>query len=89
MSSQLETRTDLQIPTETDAELDDKDPIMSHIIAKDETASAAAKTMEAYVEGTVLTALCGHKWVPSKDPMNHPICPKCLEIWHFDKQFNE
>jgi hypothetical protein len=32
----------------------------------------------AYANGTVLVALCGHRWIPSKDPRKHPLCRACL-----------
>lgn len=35
--------------------------------------------MEAYVEGTPLTALCGKTWVPSRDPDKYPTCELCAE----------
>lgn len=66
--------------TETDEETDTGEPKVSHIIRKDEKESASAKVMAAYVEGTPLVALCGFTWVPSRNPENYPICPKCLEV---------
>jgi hypothetical protein len=27
--------------------------------------------------GTEITALCGYKWVPSRDPAGLPVCPDC------------
>lgn len=33
------------------------------------------------VEGTPLEALCGKKWVPSRDPKRYPVCPECKEIY--------
>ncbi len=39
------------------------------------------KVMEAMVTGTPVTALCGKKWVPSRDPKKFPVCPECKEIW--------
>lgn len=37
--------------------------------------------MPSAVEGTPLEALCGKKWVPSRDPEKFPICPECKEIY--------
>ena len=31
------------------------------------------------VTGEAITALCGKKWVPSRDPEKYPICPTCIE----------
>jgi hypothetical protein len=35
----------------------------------------------AYITGRPATALCGKKWVPTKDPEKYPVCPTCKEIW--------
>jgi len=36
--------------------------------------------MKAYVDGEAITALCGKKWVPTRDPERYPVCPTCKEI---------
>lgn len=46
---------------------------VAHIAAKD-------KITEAYINGTALTALCGHVWVPSKSPKGLPVCPVCKDL---------
>lgn len=33
----------------------------------------------AYVTGETIEALCGKKWVPTRDPSRYPICPTCAE----------
>jgi hypothetical protein len=33
----------------------------------------------AYVTGEAIVALCGKKWVPTRDPKGYPICPTCKE----------
>jgi Protein of unknown function (DUF3039) len=33
----------------------------------------------AYITGEAITALCGKKWVPTRDPTRYPICPTCVE----------
>ncbi len=45
----------------------------AHIIRKDDQ-------MKAYVLGEPVTALCGKKWVPSRDPDRYPVCPTCKEV---------
>lgn len=35
----------------------------------------------AYITGRPATALCGKKWVPTKDPDRFPMCPECQKIW--------
>lgn len=39
------------------------------------------KIVDSAVNGTPVTALCGKKWVPSRDPQRFPVCPECKEIW--------
>ena len=36
--------------------------------------------MEAMISGVPCTALCGKRWVPSRDPKRYPVCPTCKEI---------
>jgi hypothetical protein len=45
----------------------------SHIIRKSDE-------MKGYVMGEPVVALCGKKWVPSRDPQKFPVCPTCLEV---------
>lgn len=59
---------------------------LSHIVDRgDDERPAQAIVLEAMVNGTTLTALCGHKWVPSRDPKNFPVCEKCMEMFEFAK----
>ena len=39
-----------------------------------------ATVTEARVMGTPVEALCGKKWIPSRDPKRFPVCPTCKEI---------
>lgn len=34
-----------------------------------------------YLEGQEVEALCGHRWVPTKDPERFPVCPECKDIY--------
>lgn len=52
----------------------DDPELVAHYISKAEHA-------DAYVFGTEVTALCGYRWVPSRDPEGRPICPECQEIY--------
>lgn len=45
----------------------------AHIVRKDDQ-------MRGYVFGETVTALCGKKWVPSRDPSRYPVCPTCKEM---------
>jgi hypothetical protein len=35
---------------------------------------------EAYAFGTPLEAMCGHVFVPTRDPYKFPICPTCKKL---------
>ena len=35
---------------------------------------------EALVFGLEVQALCGKRWVPTRDPQKFPVCPTCKEI---------
>jgi hypothetical protein len=51
--------------------------------------NAAAKVLEARIYGTPLEALCGHVWVPSRDPKQLPVCEKCKGVYEMYKAFND
>lgn len=53
------------------------EPRESHIVWPD----GPNRVMKARVEGTPVEALCGHTWVPSRDPQNYPVCPRCKEAY--------
>ncbi len=44
----------------------------AHICRKEDVA-------RSYVTVEPIEALCGKKWVPSRDPENYPVCPACKE----------
>ena len=46
----------------------------SHFVRKE-------KIVESAVLGNPVTALCGKKWVPSRDPEKFPVCPACKVIY--------
>lgn len=39
-----------------------------------------ADITRAYVTGEAIVALCGKRWVPSRDPSRYPICPECKAL---------
>ena len=47
---------------------------MAHIVYPAEAVT------RALVEGSAVTALCGKKWVPTRDPKRYPVCPTCKEV---------
>ena len=61
-------RTDV-VPSTDDGDHDR----YAHIVAK-------ADASRAYVTGEPITALCGKKWTPSRDPDRYPVCPGCKEM---------
>jgi len=42
--------------------------------------TARAGVVEAMIYGTPVTALCGWRFVPRRDPLRFPVCPPCREI---------
>lgn len=79
--------TDLETETEEIAETDE--PIVAHIVKTGPGESAAAKVLEARVTGTPIEALCGHIWVPARDPKQLPLCERCKEIYEMYRAFND
>lgn len=52
----------------------------SHIVVDpDGTRRAEAIVLEARINGTPVTALCGKVWTPSRDPQRFPVCPECKQ----------
>lgn len=68
--------TDTLTEEGTDRRLDDEGDHdrFSHYVKKKEI-------LPSTIEGTMLEALCGKKWIPSRDPERYPICPTCKEIY--------
>lgn len=61
-------------PSDTDSTL------RSHIVnCPPDKESTAAWLTEARVFSLEVTALCGHRWVPQRDPLRFPICEACVE----------
>ncbi len=71
-----------------DPELDEGEPSVAHIVKVAPGESATAKVLEARVTGTPVEALCGHVWVPSRDPRKLPVCPRCKEIYEVYRFIN-
>jgi hypothetical protein len=78
-----EVRPDLEEVPETD------EPVVAHIVKVEHGESATAKVLEARIYGTPLEALCGHVWIPSRDPKQLPLCEACKEIYEVYKLFND
>lgn len=65
------------------------EPASAHIVKTEPGENAAAKVLEARIMGTPLEALCGHVWVPSRDPKQLPLCQECREIYDMYRTFND
>lgn len=63
-------------------------PVQAHIVKVEPGESAVAKVVEARIYGTPVEALCGHVWVPSRDPKQLPLCEECKSIYEMYKAFN-
>jgi Protein of unknown function (DUF3039) len=86
--SELQTLPATTIP-ETEHVTETGEPDSAHIVKTEPGESAAAKVLEARINGTPLEALCGHVWVPSRDPRQLPLCQACKEIYDMYKIFND
>jgi hypothetical protein len=59
----------------------------SHIVMvppEEEDSTPQAYVLRARIEGFPVTALCGHTFVPQKNPEPLPVCEECLEIFQHD-----
>ena len=65
------------------------EPSVAHIVKTEPGEDAAAKVLEARIQGTPLEALCGHVWVPSRDPRSLPLCEACKEIYGMYRAAND
>jgi hypothetical protein len=86
--SELETLPAETIP-DVDEIIETDEPVVAHIVKVEPGESAAAKVIEARINGTPIEALCGHVWVPARDPKQLPVCQSCKEIYDMFKIFND
>ena len=61
-------------------ELDHEPPTVAHYIKTPRGMSAEAVVLDALVNQTPVTSLCGRMWVPTRDPQKFPVCPECKQI---------
>jgi hypothetical protein len=73
VGTQLDERTKLDDTDTGDTER------RAHIVLK-AGGGAAASVTEAIVMGIELEALCGKRWVPSRDPEGLPVCKECVRL---------
>ncbi len=69
------TRPDVR-PRLDDTDTGDHDRFAHYVLGRD----PRAKITAAIVEGKPIRALCGKKWIPSRDPSRYPVCPDCQKI---------
>jgi hypothetical protein len=86
--SELQTMP-AQVRPDTEVVLETDEPLSAHIVKTLPGESAAAKVLEARINGTPLEALCGHVWVPSRDPQQLPLCQQCKDVYEMYKAFND
>jgi Protein of unknown function (DUF3039) len=87
MGSQTAGSVDTERSTDERTELDHGK--CAHIVRTEPGQTATAVVLQARVEGTPLTALCGYVFVPQRDPKSLPVCPKCKEIYDLMRMMNE
>ena len=86
--SELQTMPAETIP-DVDEVTETEEPLVAHIVKVEPGESAAAKVLEARINGTPIEALCGHVWVPARDPKQLPVCQACKEIYDMFRIFND
>jgi hypothetical protein len=63
----------IDIEHEIDPTLGDGDhEKFAHIVKRNELT-------DAMIFGKEITALCGKKWIPTRDPEKFPVCPGCRD----------
>ena len=77
-----------EVDVEPDVDTETGEPANAHIVKTKRGENAAAKVLEARINGTPLEALCGFVWVPSRDPKTLPVCEECKSIYGMYKTFN-
>jgi hypothetical protein len=76
MSSPLPSTDTLAEPETT---LDPTDPAeCAHIVDQRDPANDIAT---AIIEGREVTALCGYRWIPYREPQGRPVCEACVEAY--------
>lgn len=74
---------------DVDASPDTAEPKHAHIVKVEPGESAVAKVTEARIYGTPVEALCGLRWVPSRDPKQLPMCQECKSVYELYRSFND
>lgn len=89
VTAPAEVRPDVDVDVDFDEIVEPGEPTHAHIVKVEPGESAAAKVLEARIYGTPVEALCGHVWVPSRDPKQLPVCQECKSIYEMYKAVND
>jgi hypothetical protein len=65
---------------EVDVDPTTGEPRATHIVPPTVEKTGIEIVMEARVNGTAVEALCGHRFIPERDPKAFPLCSRCREI---------
>lgn len=69
----LDSDTLEELVNNLDDEFEFSEPKVAHILDKDDV-------MRGYIFGEVVTAICGYRFIPTRDPNLFPLCQKCKEL---------
>ena len=73
------SETMVQPDVRTDTERDEPGPEdCAHIVDQRDPANDITT---AVVEGREVTALCGYRWIPYREPQGRPVCEACVEAY--------
>lgn len=73
----------------TDERTETEDGPVAHIVKVGPGEDATAKVLDARINGTPIEALCGHVWVPARDPRQLAMCQKCKDVYEMYRNFND
>lgn len=89
MATQLQPVSTPSTDTVTDGTSEHDPAHHAHIVVTPPGQTATAVILQARIDGTPVKALCGHVFVPQRDPQKLPICPVCKEIYDLMRIANE
>ncbi len=73
MGTEFQTLSEV-LPAPTYQYEDGDEERFAHYVKKD-------KILDSAISGKPVRALCGKKWVPTRDPERFPLCPICKKIY--------
>lgn len=80
------TMPDECVVTEREVTTSNDKPESAHIVADPDPRrdDSHAHVLEARINGTPVTALCGYTWVPYRSAAGLPVCQECKDIYEED-----